>query len=61
MEYRMQKLDAIMFIDRWRSIGYGEYMFVNMWNKTDNVYKALVIRQLDMDEFHIILDYPIWE
>lgn len=61
MEYRMQKMDAIMFVERWRLSGYGEYMFVNMWNKADDFYKALVIRQMDMDEFHIILNYPIWK
>lgn len=61
MEYRMQKMDAIIFIERWRSSGYDEKMFVNMWNKTEDIYKALVVRQMDMDEFHIILDFPIWK
>ncbi len=61
MEYRMQKTDAILFVEDWRQNDYDEQKFINIWMKASETFHILVMRQLDWDEFHKVLDYPIWK
>lgn len=57
----MQKTDAILFVEVWRQNGYDEQEFINTWMEASEMFHILVMRQLSWDEFHKVLDYPIWE
>ena len=66
MERRMVKTDAIRFCTNWRQylkngdMEKAEGFFMGGWMSNSDDWCVNVLHQLELDELHIIIEYPMW-